>query len=480
MSTPVGLQVLTDFSGGQITETSDSLTPNNVMRLILNMDDDVLGLLRVRKGVTAIGNQVQDGKNCLGVYNFRDSGTGSNNQQIAVFNNSGDTQSITYYNNSGTWTAITSGSSFIASKKFRFATFLDLVFMVNSGFEVKSWTGSSGAGWGTTNLTSAPAGQFITVFNSRLYIASTSANPDRLYFSSIQDGAGAITWDTTNDWIDINPSDGMNITGLANTGSLILIFKERAMYRWNGSSTDANLIVDFGTSSQESIAIRNGRVFFFNPYGVYVTDGGYPTRISKPIHRWIQAISPSYYSNVAGVCDEDNYYCSIGDVTVDDVAYSNVVLCYTFSTQTWRVRSYAEQFRVLANYIDSSGNFKIIGGNDDGDVQDFNLGSTDTGTPISYRVKTKKLDFGSSAYVKKFSDIFTFGNGLVNAKTFITTDDSEPREIRWSLVGWFKRVFGMKNSGRQFTFEIVGNSVDGQGEFEGWELTDVSYDGYNN
>jgi len=270
----------------------------------------------------------------------------------------------------------------------------------------------------------------------------------------------------------------MNITGLANTGTLILIFKERAMYRWNGRATDANLVVDFGTSSQESIASRNGRVYFFNPYGVYVTDGGYPTRISKPIHRWIEAIDPAYYGNVASVCDEDNYYCSIGDVTVDSVAYSNVVLVYTFSTQTWAVRTYQEQFRVFANFIDSSGNYRIMGGNDDGDVQDFNVGDTDAGTPVFYRLRTKKMDFGSSAYVKKFSDIFMFGSELLNAQTFIQADDGQLKPVRWGLIGWFRRIFGLKNSGRRFTFELGGTSVDGQGVFDSWEIVDLGFDGY--
>src|SRR3990167_6388925 len=429
MATPVGLQLIKDFSAGMVTETADSLTPPNVMRLILNMDNDVLGLSRVRKGVTAIGNQVEDGKNCLGLFNFRDSDTGANNRQIAVFNNSSDTNSVTYYNNSGTWSSIGGGTGFAANVKFRFATFLDYTFMVNSGHvEPKSWNGDTATNWGTINLSSAPAGEFLTVFNSRLYIASTTVNPDRLFFSSIQSN-GAITWDTTNDWLDLNPSDGMNITGLANTGSLILIFKERAIYRWNGHATDANLIVDIGTTSQESIAVRNGQVFFFNPYGVYITNGGYPMRISKPIHRWIEAISPSYYDDVAGVCDEDHYYCSIGDVTVNGVAYTNVVLVYTMSTQTWSVRSYTEQPRVFANYIDSSGNYRIMLGNDDGDVQDFNLGDNDAGTPIFYRVQTKKMDFGASSYIKKFSDIFMFGPQLSGAQTFITVDDGQPNPL---------------------------------------------------
>lgn len=481
MAEQIGLQKFRDFSGGMVTESSESLTPPNVMRLIMNFDEDVVGSLRVRPGVTAIGNQVQDGKVCLGLYNFRDSGSGGNNQQLAAFNNSGDSASVIYYNNSGTWTATSGGTSFAASKKFRFTTFLDYVFTVNTGYDApKSWNGDTSTAWGSTNLSSAPSGKLITVFNSRLYIGATSAHPDRVYKSSIPT-AGAITWDTddtTGDWIDINPSDGMNLTAFANTGTLILFFKERAMYRWNGRATDANLIVDIGTTSQENVASRTGRVYFFNPYGIYVTDGGYPVRISKPIHRWIAAIDPAYYTEVSAVTDEDHCYFSIGDVTVDGVAYTNVVLKFTFSTQTWSVRAYAEQIRAFANFIDSTGAYRIMCGNDDGDVQTYNLGSTDDGTPISYRVRTKKMDFGSYSFVKKFSDAFLFGNKLQGAELFIQSENNALKGQGWGLVGWFRRLFGMKNRGRYFVFEVAGISSDGQGELEGFEITDLAFDGY--
>src|SRR3990167_7947120 len=127
MPQKIGHQFIRDFLGGMVTEVSDFRTPDNTMRLIQNMDTDVLGALRVRKGTTAIGNQIQDGKNCLGLYNFRDSGSGANNRQIAVFNNADDTNAVTYYNNSGTWASISGGTGFAANAKHRFTTFLDYV-----------------------------------------------------------------------------------------------------------------------------------------------------------------------------------------------------------------------------------------------------------------------------------------------------------------------------------------------------------------
>lgn len=485
MADSLGLQRFMDWSGGQITEVVDALLPTNTARLVENFDVDVIGALRVRAGVTAIGNQIADGNHCLGLYNFRDSGSGSNNRQITVFNNDADSNAITLYNASGVWTAISGGSSFTAGAKHRFATFLDYVFLVNSSFNTPvSWDGGTASNWSGTNLSSAPAGQFITTFKSRVYIAGTSANPDRLFFSSIPSTAATpiISWDTTNDWIDINPADGReggDITGLANNGTLLLIFKERALYRWNGSATDANLVVNVGCTSQESISTRNGLTFFFNPAGVYVTDGGFPTKLSLPIQRWIDAIPGTYYSEVSGFADENHYYCSIGDVTVDDVAYSNVVLVYTVSSKTWVVRTYAEEIRRFAAFVDSDETEKIMVGNDDGDIQDFNVGSTDAGTSIKYHLITKQLDFGTRAYFKTFSDAFAFGEQLPGAETRIQTEDKPAKSITEKLVGWWRRMFGMKNRGRYFVFELVGYAKDGQGYFFGWEILDVGLDGLN-
>lgn len=473
------LQSLRDMSGGMVCEVVDALTPDNAFRLIQNLDSDFIGALKVRKGTTAIGNQVTDNKTCLGLYNFRDSGSGQNNRQLAIFNNVGDTNSVLSYNNSGTWATVTGGNGFSANEKMRFATFLDYTFMVSTSFmEPKSWNGDTATAIGTTHLSSAPAGQFINVFKSRLYIAGTSANPDRVFFSSVPTVAGEITWTTATDYLDVNPNDGMNLTAMANTGTLLLFFKERAIYRWNGRATDADLVVDTGTTSQESVASRNGSVFFFNPYGIWITDGGYPIQISQPIQRWIDAIDPSYFSNVSGVCDDNHYYCSIGDVTVDGADFSNVVLVYTVNTKGWSVRTYSKQFTVFANHIDSSGVYGIMAGDDDGNVLDFNTGSTDAGVAISYRTTSKKLDFGAFAFVKEFSDVFMYTDKLPGAQLLITSEDGTPVAEKGGVLKWIMRFLGQKYRGRYFIFEAVGESVDGRGELHGFEIADLTVTGY--
>jgi len=65
----------------------------------------------------------------------------------------------------------------------------------------------------------------------------------------------------------IDPDNGVKglATGLGKVGGLLLIFFERAMYSWNGSSTEADEIVGIGCSSQESIANDGNSGLLFSP-----------------------------------------------------------------------------------------------------------------------------------------------------------------------------------------------------------------------
>lgn len=456
-----------------LSEVSDLLTPSNAMRLIQNLDDDVLGILRVRPGVTAIGDVLQANKPVLGLYYFKDSAGGANSQLIASSNNGADGATVTkYLNGSNVWATI--AGTFTANAVQRFETFSGYVFTVDSKFDApKSWNGVAGS-WDTTHLLSAPAGQFIKAYKSRLHIACTAANPTRILFSSIIDISGNITWTVATDYLDI---PGEDITGLENNGTLLLIFKYHSMYRWNGSSTDADRVIDVGCSSNESIATRNGLTFFFNPNGIYQTDGGRPVRISKPVQRWIDAIDPAYYTKVSGTVDANNYYCSIGDVTVDGVAYTNVMLVRSLSNSSWRVRTYAKEIRRMAPYVTSTGLEALMVGTDVGDVQRFNSGLTDAGTAIPYRILTKRLDFvGSFIHEKAFSEIHAFGKGI-NAQTIVhTEEDTRPQSIGTILKSWWMKANGYKFFGRWFVFELSGLSSDqtGGSEFWGWEIGNSS------
>ena len=477
MASEIGPVEYRAFHGGMNSETVDLLLPPETMRLIRNMDTDIVGGLRPRRGFSVVGDQVQDGKTCLGLYNFRDSGSGSNHRLISAFNNAGDTQAVTSYLNGASWSAIGGGSSFTASAKFRFRTFLDYTFVTNSAHNpVLSWNGDTATNWGTTHLSSAPAGQFPEVFNDKLYLGHTVANPDRLYFSTVPTVAGVISWSTTEQYLDVNPEDGMNMTGLHNNGLYLLIFKERAMYRWNGRSVEANLLFDVGCTSNESIATRNGLTFFFNPYGIFITQGDRPVIISKPIQRWIDAIDPAYFDQVSGECDEDNYYCSIGDVTVDGVSYSNAMLVYSISMQGWRIYTYDEEIRYMARYTDDSGLFAIVAGNDDGDVHQLNNTNLDGTDQIPYEFQTGRIGFGTYSQLKSFSHLFSFADEIPGFEFQMETD-TEPFRTIIEQTEFASQTQGLNARGRYFRFAGRGEARGTRGLFHVFTITDLGVEG---
>lgn len=385
-----------NLSGGMVSNSSDSLLPESVASLSINFHYDVLGKAIQRSGTTKLGDTVNSNQTCTGLHQYISS-DGATNRLIACFSNS------VYSYNGTAWANIDTTST---SAKIRFANFLNRAYRVGGGDSTESGIGTGS--FDGTNCSGAPTGKFIAAYKQRLYIAGNSTYPDRLFFSTIASSSGTITWNQTSQYLDVNPEDGNNITALSKTSNLLLIWKERAMYRWNGTSTDAELLVDIGTTSQESVAQVKGLTFFFNPNGIYITNGGYPTEISRPIYDWIKNMSASYYDDVSGFGDEDHYYCSIGNVTKDGRTFTNVWLVYTISSQNWHVYTFADSFRFMTKYITTSNSVTYAGGDTSGDVQTLFSGNTDNGTSITYEYETRDEEWGNRASTKNVSDIAVF------------------------------------------------------------------------
>ena len=96
---------------------------------------------------------------------------------------------------------------------------------------------------------------------------------------------------------------------------------------------------NLGSPNQESIVQGKSTILFFsssfkNAKGIYETNGESTIRISRPIQSIIEAIPSANYSSIAGYGDGDVSFWSIGDVTYDDIAYTNVVIYYRASTKT--------------------------------------------------------------------------------------------------------------------------------------------------
>lgn len=379
-----------DFSGGDITNVSSDIVVKNSVPFSMNLlFDKEIGLALSRLGTSIVGNQLVSSKSCIGLYQHIDS-TAANNKLFAGFSDGKVYDVIA-------GTASLTGLS--TSNRMRFATFINSTLMLNGG-SAKSYTAAGG--WistgGVFDLANIPTNAANPIeYKDRVYCTVT----DQLYFTSTP-SAGAVSWTAAGSGsIQIEREDGGGtIQGLGKVPGYLMILKQHSLKRWDANSTFPEDLINIGTSSAESIVYGQSTLFFFyGPKGFYATKGGYPLRISRPIQRIIDAISPTFYSKVNGWCDNEHVYWSIGNITVDfgtgyTESHNNVVVRYTLESQEWAVLKYAHQSQAMTKYV-SGNSILLINGDDNGQVLQLNSGYSDYGgIGISYILQSGEIDFG--------------------------------------------------------------------------------------
>lgn len=472
---PIQPIVRNSLKSGLITPSAvaENDYPKDAMLESLNFNFDTIGKMTLRKGTTTLGQALPSG--ILGLYNFRDSGSGTNNQMIAV---AGTTA---YYLSGSTWTAKRTGLT--SGSKARFSTLLDYVFMVNGTEATAVWDGNPATSFLTTgNAASAPTGKFIENFRSRMWIAGNTTYPDRLYFSTLPSSVTTpiVTWDTsvtTGQWIDISPSDGENITALHRTRAALLVFKNNHLYRvYSILQVDPDPPFNVGTYSQESVVETKNGVYFHHPTGFYRYDGNV-TEISRPITDIVGAITLTNYSKVAGYLEPDgDHICwSVGDVTVNGVAYSKLVVRYTISTQVWTHYSYPTQSFVGAPYNDGSNLLTLIG-DSAGNVLTLNSGKTDNGTDIFYSLTHQFDDIdGLRSTVKIITTLFFMHSGMTGTNVTYQVPEDVLNDFTKSIGQLQSSETGFGNisaRGRKLKFRLSGASKGEPMSYEGFEILD--------
>ena len=432
-----------DFSAGMISNINPKLKPQNSCKVVMNCDcDDELGSLVSRLGTGIVGTQLVDGKTVLGLHDFRDT-DGSNHALIAFVNNAGNTQSVGYKVGTGTITGLTTQT---ASLKHRMLTFLDSVLIVNGTDSEKSYDGATvittGGAFDLANIPVNP--HFIAEFLDRVYVARNG--DDTLYYSSIPT-AGAVSWTSGNGSVEIEPEDGGGgLKGFGKVPGYLLIFKERSMKRWNFVSAFPESLVNIGTPSQESVINAHGLCAFFSATdetskGFYVTAGDRPVPIShdriRSIRKWVDAISASNYDDIAGWATDSHFAWSVGDLTVDGVTYSNVVLRWNRVLDQWTARSYPSQFSFFTRYVNGSSEAVIVGGDDDGTIIQLDKSGTytdyDSGTatsiPIHWEARLQDEDFGFNQMKELENGVILDGENFESSRLQVFLDDDGQKNL---------------------------------------------------
>jgi len=463
-----------EFTSGMFDDLSvgDSLLPKNAVRKGVNvMFDRPRGAITQRSGTTKLGGDVDAGSTITGLHNHRSSNASAHDLFSVVGNQ-------IYILNGATWdtSATLSGTG-----KTRFLTYLD---------NTAAMRGSSARGWNETSWLSTggsldignfPDSIVAVVLNTRIFCFGDSTNPDKVSASSLE-ASGAISWTSGTKDFEVNPNDGNgSLTSATSNGRVIIFFKERGMYRYDDN--ELQHIVNIGTTSHESVFTDdNGITYFFgqgsNTVGFYMTTGGYPQKISRPLTKWVEAISASFYTDINGYTDGTKCYWSVGSVTVDSVTYTNAWYVYSIADQTWEICSYADRYMVFAMYIDGSSNVTTLGGDTDGMVQTIDSGTTDNGTAIESEAELAPQYFTTRGRVKVVNELVAYAKDFQGLQLFMKVDDGEFENIG-SIDKTEKLFRGIKKlRGHAFTPKITAFNSQAPFIFEGLEYNDVTDEGY--
>lgn len=465
-----------DLSTGIVQGVDNALAPKNCLSFALNLEfDSKIGRAKSRLGTALVGAQIASGKNILGLHQFiLSSGV---KHLLAVVD--GAANSALYRLITATWT--TESLAGVKAVKHRFLTYLDTVMVLDGTNATASADGDT---WVTTggnlDIANCPKGKFAIEWHDRVYVAGVASYLDTLYYSSIPTGT-AISWTTGNGSMQIEPYEGQGaITGLGKVPGYILVFKERALKRWDGASTHPDDLCSYGTPSHESIVNGKSTAFFFSAsgkrsIGFYETNGETVRKLSRPIQDIVNAILPANYASVAGYSDGEIVMWSVGDVIYDGITYTNVCLYYHVETKTWAAFSFPSSYRVFAKYIDASGNIKIVAGDNDGQIIDVFTGTFDniTGSsniPIQIAAHYYPMELGSRGRVKEIAKIVPYTKDCLGCKVSLRMDENKGFDTIGEVRNPFENEITIDKKGHTFEFRLAGPATGGESELIGFDL----------
>jgi hypothetical protein len=118
-----------------------------------------------------------------------------------------------------------------------------------------------------------PAGKYAALYKSRLALANSTANPNRIWFSPVPNIES--TWDTALSFIDAD----YPIIGMAPLQNALLCFSQGHTERIigdtppPGSNMDRAPIGAIGCTDARSIVVHADNAIFANPRGVFMSNG---------------------------------------------------------------------------------------------------------------------------------------------------------------------------------------------------------------
>lgn len=366
---------------------------------------ETLGILTKRKGIAEHIATNGTGSVC-GLFEFRlDSGT--NKVVVAadddVYDISGGSFS-SIFNDSGMNNATTN-----------FAAFNDLLIIVNENITTQKWTGTGSS----SNLGGSPPAnvKFVVAHKGRVFMANSSAGSSRLHYSAVDD---AEDWTTANNagFIDINPEDGDEITGITSISAGLLVFKRQSTHLITGVDPETFSRLEISTSigavSGRSIVPVEEFAIFLSDNGVYSAGKNGIALMSTNINDQLVALPEAAKTAAAGGRLRNQYWlCYDSDADGEnDSAYildyvHGLIFHYTNINATVFVLQEDQTF--------------LSGASDTEKVRQHDTGTDDEGTSITATWKSGEYDFGEFFSDKELTDVAIFTNTIAGKTVDLTT-----------------------------------------------------------
>lgn len=194
------------------------------------------------------------------------------------------------------------------------------IYIANGTDTVQKWNGSAFSVPAYPAVT--PNGKFLglsvtdnRLVNARFTGTTAGNNPSTVRFSAEGD---PISFATTH-YVDLNPGDGEEITGIAVWRDQLIVFKSTKFYVFYGNSVDDDgepvfnyrpVDAGVGLVSPRALAVSEQGVYFLDRTGIYFTSGSQPERVSDVVEPIFHGHSWLYYTG--GVLND----ASIGDCTM--------------------------------------------------------------------------------------------------------------------------------------------------------------------
>ena len=175
-----------------------------------------------------------------------------------------------------------------------------------------------------------------------------------------------------------------------------MIGNKRNLAAWD-DYTLQNIDLNIGCTSNRGSVKMLGTLYFLDYGGVYGTNGGLPTLLSRKVSRYIEGATKAGLENAAAGYKGLSVFFAIGDSTLyhsdgqEDRTISDVVLEYNVGDQNWYVHTEVPMSQFI-NYIDSEGKEQLWGTHTgSNEVSSFLEGGSDNGAAIFMRADTQEV-----------------------------------------------------------------------------------------